>query len=148
MSPQKIKCIVPCWRYLLRNNRLSHLIVHSLYLFQTPPSVLHHCRARILELSNRRLSLDGNGPLHCLLLRVVRPEQPNRPSSFRGVLRFPVCFFSRRLARYRYIRPVGKPARLERLPDKLFVSPDRHPRQLCFTFALSLIHTDPYQWGR
>jgi hypothetical protein len=28
----------------------------SLYLFPTPPSVLHHCRAWILELSNRRLS--------------------------------------------------------------------------------------------
>jgi hypothetical protein len=31
----------------------------------------------------------------------------------------------------------------------LFVSPDpRYPRQLCFTFALSLVHTDSYQWGR
>jgi hypothetical protein len=39
---------------------------------------------------------------HCLLLRAVRPEQPNRPFSFREVLRISV-YFSRRLAWYRYI---------------------------------------------
>jgi hypothetical protein len=38
----------------LGNNRLSHLIVHSLYLLPTSPSVLHHCRARTLELANSR----------------------------------------------------------------------------------------------
>jgi ERCC4-related helicase len=39
---------------LVGNNRLSHLISHSLYLFPTSPLVLHHCRARTLELANSR----------------------------------------------------------------------------------------------
>jgi hypothetical protein len=40
-----------CWEW-----QTQPLNFHSLYLFPTPPSVLHHCRARILELSNGRLS--------------------------------------------------------------------------------------------
>jgi hypothetical protein len=45
---------IPGWRYLLGNNGLSHSVFHSLYFFPTSPSVLHHCRARTLELANPR----------------------------------------------------------------------------------------------
>jgi hypothetical protein len=87
-------------------------------------------------------------PLHCLLLRAVRPEQPNRPSSFRGVLLVVVYIFSWWPAGYRYIRPIRKPAHSERLPDKVFVSLDCwHPEQLCFPFACSLSHTQIHTSG-
>jgi hypothetical protein len=44
--------IVPGWRYLLRNNRLSHLIVHTLFI-PRPPSVLQslNYNSRTVELS-------------------------------------------------------------------------------------------------
>jgi hypothetical protein len=53
---RNIKIRIYCTGMAVRvgDNRLSHSIFHSLYLFPTSPSVLHYCRARTLELANSR----------------------------------------------------------------------------------------------
>jgi hypothetical protein len=81
---------------------------------------------------------------HCLLLKVVRPEQPNSPSSFRGVIRIPVyLFFRGDLRSTATSAPSLKPPRPERLPNKVSVSPDSwklcfHIRSVSYSFALTL----------
>jgi hypothetical protein len=107
----------------------------------------------MLRLANRCLgmdvSFDSKGrPLHSsvnlshYLLKVVRPEQPNSTSSFRGVLQIPVSLLLRgNLRSTATSAPSLKSAHPERLPDKVPVSPDfQHPRQFFFfTFSLSLL---------
>jgi hypothetical protein len=91
-------------------------------------------------------------PLHCLLLRVVRPEQPNRPSSFRGVLRFPVRFFSRRLAGYRYntLTKPGTSRRRESTPTtgdrgrSAATQPSKQPKPILGSPAKQNLKTTPY----
>jgi hypothetical protein len=52
-----------------------------------------------------------------------------------------------RPAGYRYIRPVLKPARPERLPDKVFVSPDYDILDCCVSHSLSLSYTQVHTSG-
>jgi hypothetical protein len=57
-SKNKLKKLIYCTvsAVLVEELQTQPLIFHSFYLFPTSPSVLHHCRARTLEPSNRRLS--------------------------------------------------------------------------------------------
>jgi hypothetical protein len=79
--------------------------------------------------SVERRPLRSNGSLHCLLLRAVRPEQPNRPFSFREVLQIPVyfLFFFSNLRNYRYLLPFLKFARPEQPLGRVLGDPNAPP---------------------
>jgi hypothetical protein len=78
------------------------------------------------------VSTEVSGICHTVpFLRLFVPNSLIVPHPFGGSSGFPCTATS---------APSLKPARPERLPDKVSVSPDsRHPRQIISTFALSLI---------
>jgi hypothetical protein len=76
---------------LVGNNRLSHSISHSLYLLPTSPSVLHHCRARTLELANSRTAYSRT--LELSTLELLYPLTDYSLRLTRRILRLSVVFF-------------------------------------------------------
>jgi hypothetical protein len=111
----------------------------SVWLTVACISTAAYIRHHGYEIRNQllRSSVYNRLPIRCLgmnapsichtasFLKVVRPEQPNSPSFFCGVFRIPVYLFLRdNLQSIATSAPSLKPARPERLPDKVPISPN------------------------
>jgi hypothetical protein len=62
-KPNSIICIVPCWRYLLGYNRLSHLIVHTFYSPTTVGVTIAQLQSQELSNSQRLSFLEASWSL-------------------------------------------------------------------------------------